>query len=225
MIKHVAVVSHPVIGTGKSGSVSNTHPVVNWQNFVIDDLRPDDQLGTEQAASLLVEAFPHWLPTIDEAREEMAEALLPDRICLAARVGSDVLGWVGGIPEYSHAWELHPLVVRADVRGKGVGRALVAALEERVSALGALTLYLGTDDDRDVPGTTAGGIDLFPEPLVHAATLEAIDHPVSFYRRVGFKVVGLIPDANGPGKPDVLMAKRVDLNMPSGGHAPESHPR
>jgi aminoglycoside 6'-N-acetyltransferase I len=192
--------------------VSNIHPLIDRPNFVIDDLRHDDQSGVEQAASMLVEAFPHWLPTIEEARAEVAEALLPNRICLAARAGEEVLGWVGCIPEYSHAWELHPLVVRTDARGKGVGRALVAALEDRVSTLGVLTLYLGTDDDRDVPGTTAGGIDLFPEPLAHAATLEAIDHPVSFYRRVGFKVVGLIPDANGRGKPDVLMAKRVGLS-------------
>jgi aminoglycoside 6'-N-acetyltransferase I len=36
-----------------------------------------------------------------------------------------------------------------------------------------------------------------------------IDHPAGFYSRMGFQVVGLIPDANGPGKPDILMAKRV----------------
>jgi aminoglycoside 6'-N-acetyltransferase I len=91
----------------------------------------------------------------------------------------------------------------------GVGRALVAALEERVRAAGALTLYLGTDDDGPSPGTSAGGIELFPDVLSHAASLRVFDHPAGFYRRMGFEVVGLIPDANGPGKPDVLMAKRV----------------
>jgi aminoglycoside 6'-N-acetyltransferase I len=85
----------------------------------------------------------------------------------------------------------------------------VAALEERARQHGALTLYLGTDDDRPTPGTTAGGVDLFPDPLAHAARLEVIDHPVAFYRLRGFVVVGLIPDANGPGKPDILMAKRL----------------
>jgi aminoglycoside 6'-N-acetyltransferase I len=85
----------------------------------------------------------------------------------------------------------------------------VAALEERVRAAGALTLYLGTDDDGPFPGTSAGGIELFPDVLSHATNLRVIDHPVDFYLRMGFEVVGLIPDANGPGKPDILMAKQV----------------
>lgn len=116
---------------------------------------------------------------------------------------------MGAIPAYDYAWELHPLVVREGTRGRGIGKALVAALEARVRERGALTLYLGTDDDGPTPGTSAGGIDLFPDPLAHGATLEVIDHPAAFYRRLGFVVVGLIPDANGPGKPDILMAKRV----------------
>jgi aminoglycoside 6'-N-acetyltransferase I len=176
--------------------------------FLVDDLSPDET-DIAQAAALLISAFPHWLPTLDEARAEVAEALLPERICLTARAGDEILGWVGGIPEYSHAWELHPLVVREDARGRGVGRALVAALEDRVREQGALTLYLGTDDDRPEPETSAGGIDLFPDPLFHAVRLESGKHASAFYRRLGFAVVGLIPDANGPGKPDILMAKRI----------------
>jgi len=29
------------------------------------------------------------------------------------------------------------------------------------------------------------------------------------HRRLGFVVVGLLPDANGPGRPDIFMAKRL----------------
>jgi aminoglycoside 6'-N-acetyltransferase I len=178
--------------------------------FAIADLGSDCH-AVEQAASLLIAAFPGWLPTMEMARDEVAEALAADRICLAARSGEMVLGWVGAIPQYSHAWELHPLVVRQDARGRGIGRALVAALEARVAARGAQTLYLGSDDDGSCPCTSAGGVALFPGVLAHAAVLTVRDHPVAFYRKIGFEVVGLIPDANGPGKPDVLMAKRVGV--------------
>src|SRR5215210_1629504 len=177
--------------------------------FVIDALRADDMDAIDQAATLLIEAFPHWVPTMEVARDEVMQALEPDRICLVARADDQILGWVGAIPEYSHAWELHPLVVRTDIRRMGVGASLVRTLEERVREAGALTLYLGTDDDRPVPGTSVGGVDLFPDVLSHAVGLTVIDHPAGFYSRMGFQVVGLIPDANGPGKPDILMAKRV----------------
>jgi len=178
--------------------------------FVIDALRAGDTHSIDQAAALLVEAFPHWLPTMELARDEVMQALETDRICLVARAGDQILGWVGAIPEYSHAWELHPLVVRADARRQGLGAALVRALEERVREVGALTLYLGTDDDRPAAGTSAGGVELFPDVLSHAMGLRVIDHPAGFYSRMGFQVVGLIPDANGLGKPDILMAKRVN---------------
>ncbi len=182
---------------------------MNQRPIAICDLDPDDRSAVLQAAALLRAAFPDWMRTSEDALAEVREALSPDYTCLAAFVNGDVAGWIGGRPEYSHAWELHPLVVRADHRGRGIGRALVAALEERARDARALTLYLGTDDDGPMPGTTAGGIDLFPDPLAHAIGLQAIDHPSDFYRHLGFVVIGLIPDANGPGKPDILMAKRL----------------
>jgi aminoglycoside 6'-N-acetyltransferase I len=182
---------------------------VERPRFVIEALRADDVDAVDQTTALLAVAFPHWLPTMELARDEVMEALGTDRICLVARADDQILGWIGAIPEYSHAWELHPLVVRQDARRQGVGQGLLAALEERVRAAGALTLYLGTDDDGPTPGTSAGGVELFPDVLSHAASLSVIEHPAGFYQRMGFEVVGLIPDASGPGKPDILMAKRV----------------
>lgn len=177
--------------------------------FTIEDLRPDDEEAIDQIAGLLLRAFPGWKETEEEAREEVRESLVDENLSLVARQDDKILGWIGGIPTYDYAWELHPLVVHEDARGLGVGTALVAALEERVRARGALTLYLGTDDDGDEPGTSLWGKDLYPEPLAHAAQIEVINHPASFYRRLGYTVIGVIPDANGPGKPDIIMGKRL----------------
>lgn len=177
--------------------------------FTIEDLRESDAAAIDQIAALLLEAFPGWQSGLDEAREEVRESFGGDRLSIIARDGAQVLGWIGAIHEYDYAWELHPLAVIASGRGRGVGTALVGALEARLRELGALTVYLGSDDDGDSPGTSLWGTDLYPDPLAPAAQIEVINHPVSFYRRLGYTVIGVIPDANGPGKPDILMGKRL----------------
>lgn len=71
-----------------------------------------------------------------------------------------------------------------------------------------MTLWLGTDDDDG--RTSLGGVDLYPAVLDQLAAIRNLGgHPLGFYQRVGFTVVGCLPDANGPGKPDILLAKRV----------------
>lgn len=131
-----------------------------------------------------------------------------DRLGFAAVEGERVLGWIGAIRTYSHAWELHPIVVDPACRLRGVGSALVAALEGHARAEGVLTLALGTDDD--FGGTSLYGRDLFPGALAKLSDIApAGGHPVFFYRRLGYEVTGVVPDANGPGKPDILMAKRL----------------
>ncbi len=34
-------------------------------------------------------------------------------------------------------------------------------------------------------------------------------HPFGFYEKLGYTITGVVPDANGPGRPDIFMAKRV----------------
>lgn len=180
----------------------------------IIDLNPDDAHAIHRAAALLVEGFrAHWpnaWPDLDAALAEVREALEPGRIGrVAVEDDGAVLGWIGGIPGYDgNVWELHPLVVRSDRQGQGIGRALVADLEVQVAQRGGLTLWLGTDDEDDM--TSLAGVDLYPDVLDHARRIRNIKrHPFEFYRKMGFVIAGVVPDANGRGKPDILMAKRV----------------
>jgi aminoglycoside 6'-N-acetyltransferase I len=101
----------------------------------IVDLQPDNRVTIEQVARLLAAVFrenwPEAWPDMAAALREVEESFGPERL---SRVALDdtglVLGWIGGIRQYDgHVWELHPLVVRPDVQGQGIGRALVADLE------------------------------------------------------------------------------------------------
>jgi aminoglycoside 6'-N-acetyltransferase I len=180
----------------------------------IIDLSPEDERSLHQAAALLVEGFRvHWpsaWPDMDAALAEVREALEPGKICRVALDGAGlVLGWIGGIPSYGgNVWELHPLVVRPDHQRRGIGRTLVADLEAQVRERGGLTLWLGSDDEDDM--TSLSGVDLYddlPGQLARIRNLKG--HPYEFYLKCGFIVAGVVPDANGPGKPDILMAKQV----------------
>lgn len=174
---------------------------------------PRDEAHLQQAAEVTMLAFAENWPgawdTLEDGLEELREMLVDDRICLGVLLEDRVVGWIGGIPEYDgHVWELHPLAVHPDYQGQGIGRALVEAFEQRVAAKGAVTIMLGSDDENFM--TSLGGVDLYDNLLEKIASIRNLKgHPYEFYQKLGFAIVGVIPDANGPGKPDILMAKRV----------------
>lgn len=180
----------------------------------IVDLTQGDEETAYQAAVLLVEGFKaHWpnaWPDMEAAQEEVRESFGPDRINrIAVDSQRKVLGWIGGTSEYQgNAWELHPLVVHPAHQGLGIGRALVADLESLVADRGGVTVFLGTDDEDNM--TTLSNIDLYPNVWEYIAGIENRGgHPYEFYQKLGYYIVGVIPDANGLGKPDIIMAKRV----------------
>lgn len=180
----------------------------------IRTLSPDAASAIDEAAQILTAAFAeHWpgaWATHVEALAEVHEALATDRICRAAfDDAGHVLGWIGGEAHYhGHVWELHPLAVRPDTQGQGIGQALVADFETQVAQRGGVTILLGADDEADM--TTLSGVDLYPCIWEHIANVRNLRrHPYTFYQKCGFVIVGVVPDANGLGKPDILMAKRV----------------
>ena len=68
-------------------------------------------------------------------------------------------------------------------------------------------MTLGTDDDSGM--TSLAGADLYVDRPRHLGELRDLgrEHPFHFYRRLGFVVTGVLPDANGPGRPDIYMSK------------------
>ncbi|NVB78483.1 MAG: GNAT family N-acetyltransferase [Kofleriaceae bacterium] len=146
-------------------------------------------------------------PAVEDARETVQECL-DMGVVRVARIGGEVVGWIGGHHAYARVWELHPMVVAPAHQHQGIGRMLVADLERVVAERGALTLVLGSDDEAGL--TSLSGLELYPDPLAALARLEDRGgHPFVFYRKCGFAVTGVTPDANGLGKPDLHMAKRV----------------
>ena len=147
---------------------------------------------------------------MEKALAEVRESLARERISRVALEDGAVVGWIGGL-KLSYpggVWELHPLAVRRDRQRHGIGTSLVGDLEERVRERGGKVVYLGTDDERGQ--TSIAGIDLFPDPLQLAANIRNLrGHPYEFYQKQGYTIVGVLPDANGFGRPDIFMAKRM----------------
>ena len=145
--------------------------------------------------------------------EELQEMLEPDRICRAAvDEQGNLLGIIGGIPGYDgNVWELHPLAVQPSLQRQGIGRALVEDLEEQVRSRGGLTVTLGSDDEDDM--TSLSGVDLYENLWEKVRDIRNLkNHPFTFYQKMGYAITGVVPDANGRGKPDILMSKRVNAS-------------
>ncbi len=175
---------------------------------------PDSTNILRQMAEILVVAFTeHWeaWQTVDEALEEIHMILEKGFVRLALDDdASTVLGWIGGLPEYDgNVWELHPMVVAPDHQRQGIGRMLIADFEQQVKMRGGLTIQLGTDDEDGM--TSLSDCDLYHNLWDQIANIQNLKgHPYEFYQKCGYSIIGVMPDANGRGKPDIIMGKRVE---------------
>ncbi len=174
----------------------------------------NDEDHVQMVAALLKDGFSDtgteaW-QTIEECLTDVRDSLSDKKISRVA-FGADhkLLGWAAGVPLYgNHTWELEVLVVERENQKQGVGSGLLRDFESEVQLRGGLNVFLGTDDENF--RTSVGGTELYPDPLSHLSYLQNIGHhPFEFYKKHGYAVVGVLPDANGIGKPDIFMSKRL----------------
>lgn len=179
----------------------------------IVDAVKDDGLN-RQMAEILLDGFSDtgtegW-SEIGECLEEVDNSLDEKKISRVAvdRAG-EVLAWTIGAEVYrGYTWELELLVVRRDSKRKGIGRRMLVDFEEQVRNRGGTVIFLGSDDENK--RTSVGGIELYPNPLEHLANIENIGgHPYEFYQKCGYTITGIIPHANGFGKPDIWLTKQI----------------
>ncbi|MBI5964166.1 MAG: GNAT family N-acetyltransferase [Chloroflexi bacterium] len=180
---------------------------------IITLAKEDTQL-IQQAAQLLVVAFhEHWAdswPALKDGLQEVHEMLDAERICRAAiDTEGNLLGVIGGVSQYDgHVWELHPLAVQPSMQGGGIGKALVEDFEEQVRLRGGLTITLGSDDEDNM--TSLSNVDVYEDLWDKVRNIRNLKrHPFGFYQKMGYVITGVVPDANGRGKPDIIMSKRV----------------
>lgn len=175
----------------------------------IIDLVPENTSYIDQLNKILIDAFEEktpgkWLNDIEKSFQK-------DKISLVAvDETNNAVGWVGGICQYSgRVWEIHPLVTKREERGKGIGTLLVKEFEKKAAKLGGITVWLGSDDEDY--STSLSGIEIYNGLFENIRNIKNIKHhPYEFYKKLGYTIVGVMPDANGYGKPDIFMAKRVE---------------
>ncbi|MEZ5307704.1 MAG: GNAT family N-acetyltransferase [Pyrinomonadaceae bacterium] len=175
---------------------------------------PDNQRTRGLLAELLFDGFSDTGTTVWRTMaacfETVGESFKPGKI---NRIAMDdeggIRGWATGAPLYENfTWELEILVVDRKSKCAGIGSALLSDFESQVADRGGLNVFLGSDDENG--RTSIGEVELYPEPLEHLKAIENLGrHPFEFYLKQGYSITGVVPDANGPGKPDILLTKRV----------------
>ncbi len=111
-------------------------------------------------------AHPDYLPQLDLVLEDPA-----------GQLAGFCVGWFcprgpQGLP----AGQIEPMGVRADLRGRGLGKALLAACLARLAGLGAATLLVETDNYRDAAFGlySSAGFHVAHEVLVYRKDYSAI---------------------------------------------------
>lgn len=172
----------------------------------------EDENYINQCAMLLKENFEEFC-NIESAIQAILNSIDKSKInIIAINESETVLGWICGVEQYNaNIWTIQPIVVKKEYQRKGIGKLLVCKFENLVALRKGITIILSTGDGKN--RTTLSGKDIYQDIFKEIENIKNLNNsPYEFYLKLGFKIVGVIPDSYGFGKPDILMAKRVNLN-------------
>lgn len=176
------------------------------------DLRRDDAAAIAEVRELMRRVFT-WGTFEDAAKaDSVIQASFRDEaVSRIARAGGRIIGLSFASLFPGESIFVHWLGVDPDVQRSGVGTALLDDAERIGRAAGAACLALSTGDDHPHRAvTTLGRRDIWSDPLGALRDVQTLErHPLDFYTRLGFTVCGVIPDANGPGKPEIYLARPI----------------
>ena len=166
-----------------------------------------------QAAQILLKTFARaamW-PGLNEkhALESVNECLVEGNITIGIEIDGQLIGWTGLRPMYEKTWELHPMAIVPEYQRKGYGRILMNELEKEAGKKGIIGITAGSDDETNSTSLSdkeLTGDNIFEE-IKNIKNYK--NHPYEFYRKCGFIIVGVIPNANGLKKPDIWLWKDI----------------
>ena len=183
------------------------------ENARIVDLNPEDAGSIQQTAQLAYEASQSiskiWLPSLDDAIEEVQDSFeTEDGISRVLMVGDRVAAWIGAAPTFGKIIEIHPLLVHPAYQQQGLGKRLVTHVIDWAQQRGALTLSVSTSDETQA--TSLSGVNLYENPGEAIANFHIVkSHPVGFWLKMGFSIIGVLPDVDGIGIPSIMLAQSL----------------
>ncbi|WP_079389637.1 AAC(6')-Ia family aminoglycoside 6'-N-acetyltransferase [Pseudomonas aeruginosa] len=180
--------------------------------YTIIDIKYSEKY-IDQAAEILFDVFseinPESWPTLQKAKEDVIECLEDERICIGILINNELIGWIGLREMYKRTWELHPMVIKKTHHSMGFGKILINEIERKAKERDLEGIVLGTDDETyrtSLSMTELNNENIFQE-IKNIRNLG--NHPYEFYKKCGYNIIGVIPNANGKNKPDIIMWKNL----------------
>jgi aminoglycoside 6'-N-acetyltransferase I len=168
----------------------------------------------KQAAEILYATFTEingnlWLKNEKDALDEVGECIKGANICIGIKLENKLIGWAGLRPMYEKTWELHPMVIKKEFQGKKYGKILLNEIEIMAYKNGIIGIVAGSDDETNSTSLSEKEINcenIFEE-IKNIKNYK--NHPFEFYKKCGYIIIGIIPNANGQNKPDIWLWKDI----------------